>query len=161
MIDTGLSVWQDPPVLRLHWHVGDVISKILMDRGRNQAWLAARADVRENTISDVRKGKPYKSDTLNKIAIALGTTATALHAAVPSDQPRHAGTVKAGGDHDGTHGGEGVTISDRRESDRLRTALVTLAGALSQIAAGRSVEEALRAAEGRPVQREGRRTVDR
>lgn len=65
--------------MAIHWHIGDVITKLRKDKGLKQLALAKDAGVSLATISRLEDGKSYKPETLAKVAHALGYELSALH----------------------------------------------------------------------------------
>lgn len=76
-IDTGLSVCHNSRM----FHVGDVIRKLRQERGLSLEQFSEVAAVNKATISQIERGEANpRSDTLARIAFALGTTVEALYA---------------------------------------------------------------------------------
>lgn len=72
----------------LRWHIGDVVTKLRIDKEWNAGELATRAGVSANTITDIEKGRSRGIKKLAVIAKALGTTIEDMHAMVPDkDHP--------------------------------------------------------------------------
>lgn len=76
------------------WHIGDVVRKLreawrdpTHPDGLSRKELAARAQVRANTLGDVERGVANSElKTLGKIAIALNVTVEGLYAELPGVQ---------------------------------------------------------------------------
>lgn len=75
--------------MRLHWHVGDVIRKLRQAKRLNQTKLGVAANPDEpmdkGTISRLEVGgeDAVTTDTLKRVARALGYSLADLYAAVP------------------------------------------------------------------------------
>lgn len=70
-------------LMRLQWHVGDVVRKLREDQGWKQGAVAKRAHLHLVTISRVEAGKETKTPTIEKIARAFGMSMAELYALVP------------------------------------------------------------------------------
>jgi len=75
--------------MRLHWHVGDVIRKLRLAKHWNQTKLGVAANPDEpmdkGTISRLELGgeDAVTTDTLKRVARALGYSLADLYAAIP------------------------------------------------------------------------------
>lgn len=58
------------------------LKRILRDEGRLQSWLAARAGIRQDTLSRIVNGRDCDEVTQSKIAAALGREVAEIFPAV-------------------------------------------------------------------------------
>lgn len=77
--------------MKIDWHVGDVIRKARVAAGVKQRNLAALADMRQATLSNIEASGDYKPDTLKKIAAALKMRDADLLALIPGNAPELSG----------------------------------------------------------------------
>lgn len=86
-IDIGLTICENR--LAMRFHIGNMIAKIRHERGMTQAVLAAKADVRPSTLSDLEnlKGDP-KLSTIQKVADAWDAPVSSIKERQPYRQSR-------------------------------------------------------------------------
>jgi transcriptional regulator with XRE-family HTH domain len=70
-------------LMKLGWHIGDVVRKIREDLGWKQNQLAKLAHVHVTTIGRFENTGSYEPETAEKIASALSLRVADLHAAIP------------------------------------------------------------------------------
>lgn len=74
-------------LVKLAWHIGDVIRKLREDRGWKQEALADEAKLHLATIVRVEAGKETKTPTIAALAKAFGLSVAQLYGLIPPQEP--------------------------------------------------------------------------